>query len=43
MNNPNKKAGKSTRKMADKRRKSSLSFLIIAFNYCSYFIFDFHG
>lgn len=30
MNNPNKKAGESTRKMAEKRRKSSLSFLIIA-------------
>lgn len=30
MNNPNKKAGESTRQMADKRRKLSSSFLIIA-------------
>jgi hypothetical protein len=30
MNNPNKKAGDSTRKMADKRRKLSISFIFIA-------------
>jgi hypothetical protein len=40
MNNPNKKAGESTRKMAEKRRKIFFNINLHCFNFCGYFIFN---